>query len=86
MYYRTYQNSFKDVRKQNSQTVYLVNLGQNTYNYYNTAAHELGHALGWIGHSNTPNSEIVMMRSDLANFPSTSPLAFSDTIHLNQVY
>jgi predicted Zn-dependent protease len=47
---------------------------------YNVATHELGHALGWMGH--TPNSSAVMYHTE----SSVITLTNIDKNHLSQVY
>lgn len=47
---------------------------------YNVATHELGHALGWMGH--TPNSSAVMYHTQ----SSVETLTAIDKNHLSQVY
>jgi len=46
----------------------------------NTVIHELGHAIGWLGHSNTPR-DIMSEGRDLYN-----TLSDADILHLKQVY
>ena len=46
----------------------------------NTVTHEMGHALGWIGHSSNSNDVMYSVRS------SISVLTSRDITHLEQVY
>ena len=51
-----------------------------TNDIYNTAAHELGHALGWMGHTENRN-DVMHYQSDDA-----TTLSNLDKNHLKQVY
>ena len=57
--YLDYNGITKNLKKLSSpQKVYIVDADRTTDQYKHTATHELGHALGWKGHS--PNSSDIM--------------------------
>lgn len=58
----------------------IVDKDHTTDEYRKTCAHELGHALGWLGHSRNINDIMYSFGSD-----STS-LTTRDANHLSQVY
>ena len=58
----------------------IVDNGRNSNEYEKTCAHELGHALGWQGHSH--NSSDIMY----AYGSSVTSLTTRDSAHLSQVY
>jgi predicted Zn-dependent protease len=60
--------------------IYIVDKSRTSNEYMKTATHELGHALGWSGHSSNPND--VMYRSG----SSITQLTQRDINHLAQVY
>ena len=63
-----------------STVVCIVDRGTTTDNYTNTATHELGHALGWMGHS-TVNTDIMY-----AYCNGITVLSSAEKIHLSQIY
>lgn len=60
---------------------YIINDSNNTLNIYmNAATHELGHALGWMGHSTDKNDVMGAYSFGLYK------LSDHDKCHLSQVY
>ena len=65
--------------KLNKVRVYVLDLNTLS-NYYNTCTHELGHALGWNGHSS--NSSDVMCKTNSSDIS----LSNRDILHIKQMY
>ena len=59
---------------------YIVDKNHTTDEYKNTCTHELGHALGWYGHTTNPVDIMYSYGS------SVTTLSYRDTYHLAQVY
>lgn len=76
----TYGTTTKNGRKTSKATGCVVDKGRTTDQYKKTATHELGHALGWAGHSDT--STDIMYGSG----SSVTELTTRDKRHLTQVY
>ncbi|MCR5828907.1 MAG: matrixin family metalloprotease [Lachnospiraceae bacterium] len=58
----------------------IIDKGHTLNQTKKTCTHELGHALGWIGHSGT-SSDIMYKHGS-----STTSLTYRDIHHLSQVY
>lgn len=77
----TYNNQTKYQLRQISTKIFLVWKGTMTTNHYRfVALHEMGHGLGWRGHSNNNND--VMYHTN----NSKTTLTVRDKNHLVQVY
>ena len=59
---------------------FIRDFGSNTTKYNSVCAHEIGHALGWKGHSS--NSSDIMYSS----YQGVTTLTDRDKYHLKQVY
>jgi len=73
-------NSVKTLKSVNSQTIYIVNRGNSLNRVKNVFTHELGHSLGWIGHS-VNSDDIMYSYSSLV-----TALTNRDKRHINQFY
>lgn len=75
-----YGNTSKTGRLMSSAVGYIIDNGRTTDEYEKTCAHEIGHALGWAGHSS--NSSDIMYSYG----SSVTSLTTRDSEHLSQVY
>ncbi len=75
-----YGNTSKTGMLISSAVGYIIDKNHTTDEYEKTCAHELGHALGWAGHSS--NSSDIMYSSG----SSVTSLTTRDSEHLSQVY
>lgn len=75
-----YMGMTKWLRKYYSATGYVADVGNTETHQRETCVHELGHALGWCGHS-TVSSDVMY-----AYEAYTYTLTFRDKNHLSQVY
>jgi hypothetical protein len=79
--YHTYNGSTKTWYTHTENWGYVVDRTDMNYNnYIKTSSHELGHAMGWEGHST--NSTWVMTQGKLEN----TILATGEKNHLDQIY
>jgi len=77
----TYNSTTKKVFNMAYARGYIINDSNNTLNIYmNAATHELGHALGWMGHSTDKNDVMGAYSFGLYK------LSDHDKCHLSQVY
>jgi len=85
----TYGSSIKQGMKMKAKTygyVRALDSGTSTYKqdrFKNIATHELGHALGWFGHSNTKGD--IMYVKNLDDGTPTA-LVTAEKNHLRQAY
>lgn len=75
-----YGNTSKDGYLLSSAIGCIIDKDHTTDEYKKTCTHELGHALGWVGHSS--NSSDIMYSSG----SSVTSLTTRDSNHLSQVY
>lgn len=75
-----YGNTSKTGLLISSAVGYIIDKDHTTDEYENTCIHELGHALGWLGHSS--NSSDIMYSYG----SSVTTLTTRDSEHLSQVY
>jgi hypothetical protein len=78
--YLSYNGSQKVLRKLSSADVYIVDNGNTLNEQKNTFIHEVGHALGWFGHS-TVSSDVMYTYGTCI-----ITLTTRDKDHLTQVY
>ncbi len=79
----SYNGASKKIYICNSVRGYIVSRTDMSYNnYLKTASHEMGHALGWLGHPATNQPTWVMQQGILTN----TILNSSEKRHLAQVY
>lgn len=60
--------------------IYIKDNSRTLNEYKKTATHELGHSLGWKGHSSNSNDIMYGTASSVTNLTSR------DSNHLSQVY
>ena len=79
-----YNGATKQLRKlQGTQVIMIVSNGHSQEQYNNTFTHELGHALGWFGHSShSQNGKDIMLSYGTKH----QNLTDFDINHLNQIY
>ncbi|MCL1807845.1 MAG: matrixin family metalloprotease [Oscillospiraceae bacterium] len=70
----------KDGRLLSKARGYVVESNRTANEYKNTSTHELGHALGWSGHSSGASTIMYAYGSSVISLTNT------DTRHLKQVY
>lgn len=75
-----YGSSSKTGCKITNAVGYIIDKGHTIEEYRNTCTHELGHALGWFGHSG--NSSDIMYSLGT----SVTSLTARDVNHLSQIY
>lgn len=75
-----YNSSLKTSYVMTSATVYIVDKDRSDNAHKNVSMHEVGHSLGWLGHS--PNSSDVMYE----RVTQVAALSTRDSRHLAQVY
>lgn len=78
-----YNGSTKQLLRMTSAMVIIFDNGRTRAEYNKTCTHELGHALGWFGHSSRINSYQDVM---YAHESTVQKLTYYDKIQLNQVY
>ena len=81
--YLNYNGSTKMLKKMISASVFIIDNGRTEAKYNKTFTHELGHALGWLGHSSRTNNNLDIM---YAYSSTVQNLTYYDKAHLNQVY
>lgn len=78
--YYQYQGNIKLHAKMNSATIYIPDDGRTADEYRNILTHELGHALGYIGHSASASDIMYPYVSTIYD------LSTRDINHLHQLY
>lgn len=78
--YYQYQGNIKLHAKMNSATIYIPDDGRTADEYRNILTHELGHALGYIGHSASASDVMYPYVSTIYD------LSTRDINHLHQLY
>lgn len=79
---RTYNGNKKNSYAFVTVNVFLLDKSRSSIQYANTALHELGHAMGWMGHTSTSYPNTVMYPTAT----TITSLTTCDIRHLSQVY
>lgn len=79
-FYLNWIGQTKYLYRNTSATVYIVDLGADQDHLFKTFTHELGHAMGWEGHSSEPTDVMYAYSSGITT------LTDRDKDHLSQFY